>query len=79
MGRGRKRYTHDSEQIGVLSLHPRRNARILVPRTVLGVDHGHDRVERERAGRRALEFAGREGEGAGNAEPLLIALVRVSA
>lgn len=55
----------DEQHVGVLRLHPRRDARVFVAREVLGVDDCDDRVEHEGTRGLALEFADLEREGGG--------------
>ena len=43
-GRGRDGTTDDEQDVGVLRLHARRDARVFVAGKVLGVDHGDDCV-----------------------------------
>lgn len=66
-GAGRDGTTDDEQDVGVLRLHARRDARVFVAGKVLGVDHGDDCVQRERARGLALEVADleceRRGEG----------------
>lgn len=43
-GEGGERDTDDEQDVCVLRLHARRDARVFVAGKVLGVDHGDDRV-----------------------------------